>query len=157
MEHMSVKLKEFKNQKVKFLSYGMIALSVMAAYQDIKTVIAIPIALLLLGFNTEIEIFNIAKSKRNVKLFSLKLFSINMKIINPDYISVFGQSFSHDNDFSTVSALGSSTAFDLYVIRFFDENNRNQIVFKSKNRDEVLIKGSELSILLDVELVNKLE
>ena len=80
-----------------------------------------------------------------------------MDLIYPEYISLFGQTFSSNNDFSTVSALGSTAEFDFYVIRFFGERNKNDIIFKSKNKEEVLSKGKQLANLFNVELVNKLE
>ncbi|MFD0964647.1 hypothetical protein [Pseudofulvibacter geojedonensis] len=154
----SIKFKQFKNPKSNYLGIGFILFGIVASIENL--IIGLTVFLLgiiFLGLNFEIEIFKNFKNRLNVNLFNIKIFSFKKEILYPDYISLFGQSYSHSNDFSTVSSLGSSSSFDFYVIRFFDENNRNEIVFKSKNSDEVLIKGSELSILLDVELVNKIE
>lgn len=154
----SVKFKQFKNPKSNYLGVGFILFGLVASFENIIIGPLVLIAgLIFLGLNFEIEIFKDFNNKLNINLFKTKIFSLNKELINPDYISLFGQSFNHSNDFGSVSSLGSNTSFDFYVIRFFDEMNRNEIIFKSKNRDEVLIKGSELSILLNVELVNKLE
>jgi len=153
----SIKFKEYKNTKAKYIGIGLLLFSFFIMTQEFSGIILTIIGLLILGVNTEIEVFKNFDNKLNITLFNTKLFSIKKDLIYPEYISLFGQSFSSSNEFSTVSALGSTAEFDFYVIRFFGERNRNDIVFKSKNKEEVLIKGSELSILLDVELVNKLE
>jgi|GEM_PF-3399440 len=153
----SIKFKEYKNTKAKFIGIGLLIFSLFIMTQELSGIILTIIGVLILGVHTEIEVFEKFDNKLNITLFNMKLFSIKKELIYPEYISLFGQSFSSSNEFSTVSALGSTAEFDFYVIRFFGENNRNDIVFKSKNREEVLIKGSELSIMLDVELLNKLE
>jgi len=153
----SIKFKEYKNTKAKYIGIGLLLFSFFIMTQELSGIILTVIGLLILGVNTEIEVFKNFDNKLNITLFNTKIFSIKKNLIYPEYISLFGLSFSSNNEFSTVSALGSTAEFDFYVIRFFGERNRNDVVFKSKNRDEVLIKGSELSILLDVELINKLE
>ncbi|NQY31190.1 MAG: hypothetical protein HRT69_17200 [Flavobacteriaceae bacterium] len=153
----SIKFKEYKNRKAKYIGIGLLLFSFFIMTQELSGIILTVIGLLILGVNTEIEVFENFDNKLNITLFNTKLFSIKKNLIYPEYISLFGQSFSSSNEFSTVSALGSTAEFDFYVIRLFGERNRNDVIFKSKNKDEVLIKGSELSILLDVELVNKLE
>jgi len=153
----SIKFKEYKNTKAKYIGIGLLLFSLYVMTQELSGIILMIIGILILGINTEIEVFKNFENKLNITLFNATLFSIKKELIYPDYISLFGQSFSSSNEFSTVSALGSTAQFDFYVIRFFDENNRNDIVFKSKNKEDILTKGSELSIMLDVELLNKLE
>jgi hypothetical protein len=153
----SIKFKEYKNTKAKYIGIGLVFFSFFVMTQELSGIILTLIGLLILGVHTEIEVFQKFDNKLNITLFNMKLFSINKKLVFPEYISLFGQSFSSSNEFSTVSSLGSTANFDFYVIRFFDENKRNDIVFKSKNREEVLLKGAELALLLDVQLLNKLE
>lgn len=153
----SITFKQFKNPKAKFLGLGLIVFGLIAITQSFIGLLVLIIGIIFLGINFEIEIFQDFENKLNITIFNKKVFAVKKEIIYPDYISLFGQSFGHTNDFNTVSSLGSTTNFDFYVIRFFDDKNRNEIIFKSKDKDEVLIKGSELSILLEVELVNKLE
>lgn len=153
----SIKFKEYKNTKAKYIGIGLLLFSIFIMTQELSGIILTVIGLLVLGVHTEIEVFKNFENKLNIILFNMKLFSIQTELIYPEYISLFGQSFSSDNEFSTVSALGSTASFDFYVIRFFGENNKNDIVFKSKNKEEVLIKGKQLANLLNVELLNKLE
>lgn len=153
----SIRFKQFKNPKSKIFGTIFLLFGAIGMTESYIGFIVFLIGVLFFFINFEIEINKDFNNKTNVTLFDQKILSLDRKVLYPDYISLFGQSFGHSNDFSTVSALGSSSQYDFYVIRFFDENNRNEIIFKSKNKDEVLIKGSELSLLLDVELVNKLE
>jgi len=153
----SIKFKEYKNTKAKYIGIGLLLFSLFIMTQELSGIILTVIGLLILGVNTEIEVFKNFDNKLNITLFNAKLFSIKKDLIYPEYISLFAQSFSSSNEFSTVSALGSTAEFDFYVIRFFGERNRNDIVFKSKNKKEVLEKGKQLSDFLKVELVNKLE
>jgi hypothetical protein len=153
----SIKFKEYKNTKAKYIGIGLLLFSIFIMTQELSGIILTVIGLLVLGVHTEIEVFKNFENKLNIILFNVKLFSIRTELIYPEYISLFGQSFSSDNEFSTVSALGSTASFDFYVIRFFGENNKNDIVYKSKNKEVVLIKGKQLANLLNVELLNKLE
>lgn len=153
----SIKFKEYKNTKAKYIGIGLLLFSIFIMTQELSGIILTVIGLLVLGVHTEIEVFKNFENKLNIILFNMKLFSIQTELIYPEYISLFGQSFSSDNEFSTVSALGSTASFDFYVIRFFGKNNKNDIVFKSKNKEVVLIKGKQLANLLNVELLNKLE
>jgi len=153
----SIKFKEYKNTKAKYIGIGLLLFSLFIMTQELSGIILTVIGVLILGVNTEIEVFKNFDNKLNITLFNTKLFSIKKDLIYPEYISLFGQSFSSDNEFSTVSALGSTAEFDFYVIRFFGERNRNDVVFKSKNKEEVLSKGKQLSDFLNIELVNKLE
>lgn len=153
----SIKFKEYKNTKAKYIGIGLLLFSLFIMTQELSGIILTVFGLLILGVNTEIEVFKNFDNKLNITLFNTKLFYIKKDLIYPEYISLFGQTFSSNNDFSTVSALGSTAEFDFYVIRFFGERNKNDIIFKSKNKEEVLSKGKQLANLFNVELVNKLE
>lgn len=153
----SIKFKEHKNTKARYIGIGLLLFSLFIMTQELSGIILTVIGLLILGVNTEIEVFKNFENKLNITLFNTKLFSIKKNLIYPEYVSLFGQTFSSNNDFSTVSALGSTAEFDFYVIRFFGEGNKNDIIFKSKNKEEVLSKGKQLANLFNVELVNKLE
>lgn len=153
----SIKFRETKNTKAKFLGVVILIFGLLIILTEPIGIFIFLIGFLILTINTEIEVFKTFENKYNITLFSKTIFSKNKKLIEPNYISLFGQSFSRSNDFSTVSALGSTSSYDFYVIRFFDENNRNEIIFKSKNKTEVLEKGTQLAALLNVELLNKLE
>ena len=153
----SIKLQKERLLKVKIFTILFIVVGVIGSLENLTGVVILLLGLILFGINFELEIFKDFKNKLNIKFFSLKLFSQKEELIFPDYISIFGQSFSTSNEFSTIFALGSTSGFNYYVIRFFDENYRNEFVFKSKNKAEVLEKGKQLAELLNVDLLNKLE
>jgi len=153
----SIKFKEYKNIKAKYIGIGLLVFSLFILTQEFSGIILTVLGTLILGVHTEIEVFENFENKLNITVFNMKLFSIKKELIYPEYISLFGQSFSSSNEFSTVSALGSTAEFDFYVIRFFGENNKNDIIFKSKSKEDILSKGKQLANLLNVELVNKLE
>lgn len=148
----SIKFRETKNTKAKFLGIVILVFGLLVLIIEPIGLFIFLIGFLILTINTEIEVFKNFENKYNITLFSK-----NIELISPDYISLFSQSFSRSNDFSTVSALGTKSSYDFHVIHFFDENNRNEIIFKSKNKSEVLEKGIQLAELLNVELLNKLE
>ena len=91
----------------------------------------------------------------SVLCLNKKIFSFSSEHISPKYISVYPQRFSESHNYSQNVNIDTKTV--LYVIRFFDENNRNELVFKTKNKAEVLEKGKQLAELLNVDLLNKLE
>ena len=153
----SIKLKKEKLLKVKIFSILFILFGIVASLESITGIIILFIGVVFIGINFELEIFKNFNNKLNIKFFNLKIYSQNSALVFPEYISIFGQSFSSSNEFSSVSALGSTSGFDYYVICFFDENNRHDFVFKSKKRNEVLEKGKQLAELLNVDLLNKLE
>lgn len=169
----SIKFREYKNPKIYLFGFIFISISIIAFIFSIASLIIsielktiacfILVFFLLLTsiiitfFKSEIEIFKSFQNKYNITIFSKTIISVDKKIIKPDYISLFGQSFKGSNEYGLITSLGSDYTVDFYVIRFFDENNRNEIIFKSKNKSEVLEKGTQLAALLNVELVNKLE
>ncbi|MGB0973693.1 MAG: hypothetical protein ACPGU9_01765 [Flavobacteriaceae bacterium] len=153
----SIKFKEAKTIKVKAIGITLIVVSIFILLQAPSGIVLTCIGLVVLGLQKELEVFKSFDNKMNFYFFNLKLYTVTKELVCPEYISLAAQSFSLSNDFNTVSALGSTAEIDFYVIRFFDENNRNDIIFKSKNKTEVLEKGTKLASLLNVELLNKLE
>lgn len=165
-----IKFKSLKNFKTKILGVLMVLLAlflnVFIKINTFKSVFIYELMILnivfftsgfiLLKGYTEIEIYKNFNNRRNITLFSKKIFSYSTQIIYPSYISLFGQSFSKSNDFSTISALGSTSEYDLYVIRFFNNKNQREIIFKSENKKEILEKGKQLAELLNVKLVNNI-
>lgn len=153
----SIKLKEPKNIKAKVIGIALLVVSIFVIIQEPSGILLTCIGLVVLGLQKETEVFKSFDNKLNFYFFNLKLYAVTKELVFPEYISLAEQSFSLSNEFNTVSALGSTAEIDFYIIRFFDENNRNEIIFKSKNKSEVLKKGKELALILNVELVNKLE
>lgn len=152
----SIKFREYKNPKIFIVGILTVAFGILITFINILGILIFLIGMLFLFVKTEIEIFKNFQNKYNITVFSKTIISVDKKIIKPDYISLFGQSFKGANEYGLIASLGSDYKVDFYVIRFFDDNNRNDIVYKSKNKKEVLEKGQQLATLLNVELVNKL-
>jgi hypothetical protein len=153
----SIKFREPKNTKAKVIGFALLIVSIFIILQEISGLLLSFIGIVILGFQKEIEVFKSFENKLNFYFFNLKLYSTSVELRFPEYISLAEQSLSLSNEYNTVSSLGSTAAIDYYTIRFFDENNRNEIIFNSKNKTEVLEKGTQLAALLNVELLNKLE
>jgi len=171
MKKESIKFQEYKNPKAIFFGTIIIVsglLLIVLGLSDYLNLTRLSIVLLMglfiislgtliLTVNTEIEITKDFNNKYNITLFTKTIFSFKKKIMHPDYISLFGQSFSGANEYGLISSLGTDYKYDFYVIRFFYKNNKNELIFKSRKREEVLTKGKLLASLLNVELLNKLE
>ncbi|AXT52003.1 hypothetical protein D1818_14545 [Aquimarina sp. BL5] len=108
-------------------------------------------SLLVFGFSTS---YRINKDFDNQKLFSVfgvVLFRSKLEMEYPDYISVFSGSFSLDNEWGAVSAIGTKERHEKLVVRFFTDN-RKVTLYKSDNYQKALDKAKELSELLDLEI-----
>ncbi|KJD34081.1 hypothetical protein PK35_04950 [Tamlana nanhaiensis] len=94
------------------------------------------------------------KHKMVITVFGFKLIYLKKTFLNPDYISLFPQSYKQTNAFGFLE-FGQSK-WKEYTIKFFS-SNRNQTVFRSENKEDVLTLGVQLSDLLGVKLYNKLK
>ncbi|WP_109302045.1 hypothetical protein [Aquimarina sp. AU474] len=111
------------------------------------------ITLLIFGFSTSYKISSDFNNQKLFSFFGLSLFSIKLDLDFPDYISVFSASFSLNNDWSTVSALGTKERHNKVVVRFF-KGNKNVTVYKTNKYQEAVEKANELRTLLNVEVHN---
>ncbi|MFD2563526.1 hypothetical protein [Aquimarina rubra] len=108
-------------------------------------------SLLVFGFGVS---YKINKDFNNEKLFSvfgLVLYRAKLDLEFPDYISVFSGSFSLNNEWATVSALGTKERHEKIVVRFFTDN-RKVTVYKTNTYNAAFEKARELSDLLSVEI-----
>ncbi|WP_378180155.1 hypothetical protein [Aquimarina sp. SS2-1] len=105
----------------------------------------------MMVFSVSYKINKDFKNKKLYAVFGLVLFESNLSFEFPDYISVFSGSFSINNDWATVSALGTKERHEKTVVRFFTEN-RKTTVFSTNNYTKALKKASELSDLLGVKM-----
>ena len=126
-------------------------------YSDLPgSVLFLSLSLILFGYGVS---FKITKDFINYKCFTffgIILFKTKLDIVLPDYISLFAANFSKPNDWSTVSALGSRSNSERFVIRFFNKNE-TFTVFTSTNKIKTRNKAIVLSEMLDVELLDKID
>lgn len=92
--------------------------------------------------------------KLNISIFYMTVFSFKKEFIEPEYISLFKQSFKSSNFFGFME-LGQ-TKYKEFTIKLFNKNKR-EIVYRSNNKNEVLMLGKDLARIFKVELHNTLE
>jgi len=109
------------------------------------------ISLLFFGFSISYKITKEFSNQKLYSVFGIVFYRTELKSEFPDYISIFSGSFSVNNDWSSVSALGTKERHDKVVVRFFTEN-RNTTLYITNRYDKALNTASDLSKLLDVEI-----
>ncbi|WP_299212930.1 hypothetical protein [uncultured Aquimarina sp.] len=108
-------------------------------------------SLFVFGFATSYKINKDFDNQKLFSVFGLVLFRSKLKMEFPDYISVFSGSFSLDNEWGAVSAIGTKEIHEKLVVRFFTDN-RKVTLYKTDNHQKALDKAKELSELLDLEI-----
>ncbi len=156
----SVFLKQPKPLKVKILGVLLLLLLPFALVDNenpfLQILIMIIISSLLLGYSI---IYEIRKDFVNYKCFALFGWTVwkqKLDIEYPEYISIFSASFKQDNEWGTVSALGTRIEDKSIVLRFFNDQ-RYFTAFKNNKYQKVLDKAKEVSELLEVEIYNAIE
>jgi len=119
-------------------------------------VILFVVALLIFGFSVAFKISKDFKNKKVYSFFSIPFFAVDLNLEFPDYVSVFSTSFKLSNEWSTVSALGTSEKHDRVVIRFF-KDNRHYTVYKTKYYKLAVEKANELGEMLNVEVYDAIK
>ncbi|WP_397364172.1 hypothetical protein [Olleya sp. R77988] len=90
------------------------------------------------------------------RIFNISLFKIKKELLFPDYVSLFNQSFVQSNHVGFSPDILGDSKYRLYTIKFF-KGHKNEILFTSKNRVEVVKLGTQLSTMFNVELHNTLK
>lgn len=108
---------------------------------------------LILGYSVNYKITKDFKNKKIISLFGLPIIKTNLNIQYPEYISIFGASFSQENQWGPVAALGTSSKSDKIVIRLFKDHDRFTLL-KSNNYEVAKEKATKLSEMLEVNLVD---
>lgn len=109
------------------------------------------IALVVFGFSTSYKITESFDNEKLFSVFDVTVFTAKLEIEFPDYVSVYSGSFSSNNDWSTISALGTKERHNKFAVRFFKEN-KNHTLYLTHQHKDALQKATALSELLNVEL-----
>ncbi len=109
------------------------------------------IGLVLFGYSVSYEITKNFKSYKHFKMLGLIIWKQRITLDRPDYISVFSASFKQDNEWGTVSALGTKTRNNAIVIRLF-KGNKYFTVYKTYRYENAIEKAQKLGALLGVEV-----
>lgn len=148
-------LKQKKPLKIKILSFLMffmvVSLLLRTEHSWAQILFLLTIASILLGYSISYQISKNFKNVKRIKLFGLTIWRSELVLDYPEYISVFSTSFKQNNEWGTVSALGTKSRNDAVVIRFFKEN-RNFTVYQTNSYEKAVDIANELGQLLDVEV-----
>lgn len=153
-----VLLKQPKLVKVKILGVILFALSFYMFFVENVTIVQFIMLLLsgviLLAYSITFEINKGFNNNKYFELFGIKLFKQKITLPYPDYISVFPAVLKQDNEWNTISALGTSTKSDTTLIKFFYKN-KNVTVFRTNSPKIALKKASDLGEMLTVKVLDK--
>jgi len=83
--------------------------------------------------------------------FGYPVLQLKLNIIYPEYVSIFSGNFSVDNNWSTVSALGTKERHSKNAVRFFSGNKYSTVYISLSFNDAEEI-ALQLSEMLEVEL-----
>lgn len=108
-------------------------------------------SLLVFGFSVSYRINEDFNNQKLFSVFGIVLFKTRLLLEFPEYISVFSASFSLDNDWGAIGALGTKERHEKMVVRFFKENKKITL-YKTDSYQKALKKANALSTLLDVEV-----
>ena len=89
-----------------------------------------------------------------IRLFNIIFLKKQLRLIKPEYISLFKQPFKQTAGFGFTTF--NETKFKMYVIKFFN-NNSKSTVFMTHNRLEAENKVKALSEMLGVRVNNTLK
>lgn len=156
----SVLCKQEKALKGGILSIIVLLVSIAFLFYTeellLYRVIFLVSSLIIFGYSVS---YRINKDFNNQKLFSIFGFVVFITKLNleyPDYISVFSASFSLDNEWGAVSAIGTKERHHKIVVRFFT-GNKNFTLYKTDKYENALDKANALSELLNVEIYDSIK
>ncbi|WP_299259159.1 hypothetical protein [uncultured Aquimarina sp.] len=116
-----------------------------------QVLILLTIGVLLLGYSISYEVRVSFEVYRHLRFFNSTVYKVKKDLVFPEYISVFSALFTQDNEWGSVSALGTKEKHGSFVIRLFSENNKFTL-FKTNNYETALLRAKELGELIDVEI-----
>ncbi|WP_299435873.1 hypothetical protein [uncultured Aquimarina sp.] len=116
-----------------------------------QVLILLSIGITLLGYSISYEVKKGFDVYRHFMFLGGTIYKAKTDLDFPEYISVFSASFKQDNEWGTVSALGTQAKQNSFVIRLFNGNNRFTL-FKTSNYQNAIGKANQLSELLGVEI-----
>jgi len=151
----SVICKQEKALKGKILTSIVLVFSFLFLFNEtepfLPRIILFFVTLIIFGFSISFKISKDFRNKKVYSCFGIPFFAVDLNLEFPDYISVFSASFKLNNEWSTVSALGTSEKHDRIVIRFF-RNNKHHTVYKTKRYDDAVKIANKLGKMLNVEI-----
>jgi len=147
--------KQQKPSKVKILAVLILMLDGYLLFKSYSTIsqmlILFAIAIILLGYSVSYEIRKNFDVFKHLKFLGITIYKAKEDLAFPEYISVFSALFKQDNEWGSVSALGTQEKHSSFVIRLFNGNSKFTL-FKTNNYQKAIVRANELSELLGVEV-----
>ncbi|MBG6133061.1 hypothetical protein IWQ47_004605 [Aquimarina sp. EL_43] len=154
----SVFCKQEKPLKVRILSVVFLMVSVSFLFYTEESILSrllfLLSSLIIFGYSVSYKISGDFDNQKLFSVFGFPVFKIKLNLEYPDYISVFSTSFSLDNEWGAVSAIGTKERSPKIVVRFFT-GNKNFTLYKTEKYDKASEKANELSELLGVEIYDR--
>ena len=89
-------------------------------------------------------------------MFNLIIYGYAKNFIKPKYIALTNQSYKEGGSWIWFPFLSSTPKFKLYTIKFFNGSTR-ETVFKTSNKEEAIVKVTEISKFLNLKFHNTLK
>ncbi|NER17399.1 hypothetical protein [Spongiivirga citrea] len=154
----SVFLKQSKPIKALVLGYFLLTLSALMLIgnpNQIPQIVFLTLFGSLIVFGSvSMEIRKDYKNKKHFQLFGITIFKYGFNIPPPEYIVIFFTKQKSDNDWGPVSAMGTTSKDQLFILRIFYKKLHFTLL-RTKDAKLAKQKGKELSSLLNVELFDK--
>jgi len=154
---MSLYFEQLKPLKIKILGIVIFPLIGYILFKEIGSIFQIifllVISVILLLYKIRYEVMVGGYVYKHFGFLNITVYKRKMDISYPEYISVFSASFKQDNEWGSVSALGTQERHEKIVIRFFNGTEKFTL-YKTNNYTIALKKAKELGELLDVEIHN---
>lgn len=128
--------------------------AIVLTYSNIYFLLLLILTLLFMFTSYAYEFNKNLMHRLNIKVFGMKIFSLDKTFIEPDYISLFNQPLKYSKSLGFMEM--GKLNYKEFTIKFF-KDNYNETIFRSSDKSKVLRIGKELSVLLEVELYNTLE
>ncbi|MEJ6791740.1 MAG: hypothetical protein QNK89_03105 [Lacinutrix sp.] len=125
------------------------------AYNNPSRFYYLLVPILLFGCGFDFVFYGKDKRFLSFTMFGFSFFKFKKKFIIPDYISLFKQNFRRDSGVGLYSKILKDDHYSLFTIKLFNERER-EIVFESNKKNEVIVLGTKLAHLFQVNLHNTL-
>ncbi|MEW7289561.1 hypothetical protein [Aquimarina sp. 2304DJ70-9] len=156
----SVVCKQERALKGKILSVFILVFSVFFLFTTseplFSRIILLGVSLFVFGFSVSYKINMDFNNQKLFSVFGITIFKTKLKLEYPEYISVFSASYSLNNEWGSVAAIGTKERHDKVVVRFFT-GNKNFTLYTTENYQVALDKANALSELLGIEIYNTVE
>lgn len=134
----------------------LVVLALIGSTNLVQFIVLMLMGISLLGYTFVYRISEEFKNKKEFTIFGITLFSSTLKMEFPEYISLFGANFSKTNEWGPVSAMGTESNAEKYVIRCFTGIEKTTL-YTSAKYVKAKEKAEQLSQLLKVELVDQIK